>query len=100
MKGLRERGSVLVIVLWIAIGLVSLSVYFGHAMMLEYRTSDNSYAGLKADQVADGARRFAQAQDLEERLLPTGSASANGIRGLHGYASLAHATAAASASAV
>ena len=33
-----DRGSVLIIVLWIALGLVSLALYFGHAMMLEYRT--------------------------------------------------------------
>ncbi|MFH1742610.1 MAG: helix-hairpin-helix domain-containing protein [bacterium] len=56
----RECGTVLVIVLWIALGLVSVALYFGHSMMLEYRAADNSIAGLESAQAIEGARRYVQ----------------------------------------
>ena len=37
----RQRGSVLVIVMWIAFGLVSLALYFANSMNFELRASDN-----------------------------------------------------------
>ena len=37
----KQRGSVLVIVLWIAFGLVSLALYFANSMNFELRASDN-----------------------------------------------------------
>src|SRR5436190_273139 len=45
-----ERGSVLVIVLLITIGLISLALYFANSMTLELRASDNRTSGLAADQ--------------------------------------------------
>jgi DNA uptake protein ComE-like DNA-binding protein len=54
----RERGSVLVIVLWIAFGLVSIALYFAHSMSLELRAADNSVAGVEADQAIEGAARY------------------------------------------
>lgn len=54
----RERGSVLVIVLWIAFGLVSIALYFGHSMFFEFRASDNNVAGVEAEQAIEGAARY------------------------------------------
>ena len=55
---LRRRGSVLVIVLWIAFGLVSLALYFANSMSLELRASDNRVSALAADQAIEGAARY------------------------------------------
>ena len=52
------RGSTLVIVLWIAFGLVSITLYFAQAMNLELRASDNRVCGLAAEQAIDGAARY------------------------------------------
>ena len=53
-----KRGSVLIIVLWIVIGLVGITLYFANAMTLEYRASDNRMSGLAADQAIEGAARY------------------------------------------
>jgi len=53
-----RRGSVLVIVLWIAFGLVSLALYFANSMNFELRASDNRVCALAADQAIDGAARY------------------------------------------
>jgi DNA uptake protein ComE-like DNA-binding protein len=53
-----ERASVLIIVLWIAIGLISITLYFANAMTLELRASDNRTAGLAAEQAIEGAARY------------------------------------------
>ena len=59
-QGLRcaRRGSVLVIVLWIAFGLVSLALYFSNSMNFELRASDNRVCAMAADQAIDGAVRY------------------------------------------
>jgi type II secretory pathway component PulK len=54
-----ERGSVLIIVLWVAFGLVSLALYFAHSMSFELRASDNRTAGVEAEQAIAGAARYA-----------------------------------------
>jgi DNA uptake protein ComE-like DNA-binding protein len=54
-----RRASVLIIVLWIAFGLVSVALYFAHSMGFELRSADNRVAGLEADQAIDGAARYA-----------------------------------------
>ena len=54
----RQRGSVLIIVLWVAFGLVSLTLYFAHAMTFELRASDNRVAEVEAEQILDGAARY------------------------------------------
>ena len=53
-----ERASVLIIVLWITFGLVSIALYFGHAMFFEFRASDNHTAGVEAEQAIEGAVRY------------------------------------------
>lgn len=54
----RQRASVLIIVLWVAFGLVSLTLYFGHSMSLELRAADNRVAALEAEQAIDGMARY------------------------------------------
>ena len=54
----RQRGSVLIIVLWVAFGLVSLALYFANSMSFELRASDNRAAGVQAEQAIAGAIRY------------------------------------------
>jgi len=54
----NEHGSVLILVLWIAIGLVSIALYFAHSMTFELRASDNRATGIAADQAIEGAARY------------------------------------------
>ncbi len=54
----KSNASVLVIVLWIAFGLVTIALYFGHSMQLEHRASDNRNASAEADQAITGAARY------------------------------------------
>lgn len=53
-----RRGTVLVLVMWISLGLVSIALYFGTSMMFEYRAADNSAAALEADHAIAGALRY------------------------------------------
>jgi DNA uptake protein ComE-like DNA-binding protein len=53
-----EGGSVLIITLWIAIGLVGIALYFAHTMTFELRASDNRAAGLATEQAIAGAARY------------------------------------------
>lgn len=53
-----QNGSVLIIVLWICIGLVSIALYFANSMTYELRASDNRVSGLVADQAIEGAARY------------------------------------------
>jgi len=53
-----ESGSAFIIVLWVAFGLVSLSLYFGNSMVLELRAADNRVSGLGAEQAIEGAVRY------------------------------------------
>ena len=54
----RENASVLIIVLWICVGLVSIALYFANSMTYELQASDNRVSGLAADQAIDGAARY------------------------------------------
>ena len=54
----RQRGSVLIIVLWVAFGLVSIALYFAQSMTFELRAADNRVASLEAEQTIDGAARY------------------------------------------
>ncbi len=56
--GPAERGSVLIIVLWVAFGLVSLAIYFANSSSLELRAADNRVATLEAEQAIAGAARY------------------------------------------
>lgn len=62
----KENASVLVIVLWIALGLVALTLYFSNAMNAELRAADNRVALLAAEQAVEGASRYV-AQVLVEQ---------------------------------
>lgn len=53
-----EAGSVLIVVLWVAFGLVSLALYFAGSMTLEFRAADNRVAATEADQAISGAARY------------------------------------------
>jgi type II secretory pathway component PulK len=53
-----RRGSVLIIVLWIAFGLVSLALYFADSMNFELRAADNRVSAMTADEAIDGAARY------------------------------------------
>jgi len=54
----RQAGSVLIIVLWVAFGLVSLALYFAHSMSFELRAADNRVASVEAEQAIAGAARY------------------------------------------
>jgi len=69
----RTKGSVLIIVMWVALGLVSVTLYFSHSMYFEFRAAENYYEGLQAEQAIDGALRYAMyllANADEEGVLP------------------------------
>jgi len=51
-------GSVLIIVLWVAFGLVSLALYFAHSMSFELRAADNRLAVAQAQLAIEGAARY------------------------------------------
>jgi type II secretory pathway component PulK len=53
-----RRGSVLIIVLWVALGLVSITLYFAGSMSLEMRAADNRVSGLATEQAIAGAERY------------------------------------------
>ena len=53
-----QNGSVLIIVLWVCIGLVSIALYFANQMTYELRASDNRVSGVMADQAIEGAARY------------------------------------------
>lgn len=53
-----RRGSSLVVVLWIAFGLVTVALYFADSMSAELRADANRTAGLAADQAIEGAARY------------------------------------------
>ena len=57
-KSSGETGSTFIIVLWIAFGLVSLTLYFASSMSFELHAADNRVCGLMAEQAIDGAARY------------------------------------------
>src|SRR5260221_4330031 len=54
----RRQGSVLIIVMWVAFGLVSIALYFAQSMSFELRASDNRTASLEAEQAIEVAARY------------------------------------------
>lgn len=54
----RENASVLIIVLWIAIGMISIALYFANSMSYELHAADNRVSGLAAEQAIEGAARY------------------------------------------
>lgn len=59
MRRPGRRGSALVIVLWVTLGLVSVGLYFGHSSSLGLKAADQRVAGIEAEQALDGAARYA-----------------------------------------
>jgi DNA uptake protein ComE-like DNA-binding protein len=58
-RSCAQRGSVLIIVIWVCLGLVSLTYYFANSMSTELRASDNRAAEVTARQAAAGGARYA-----------------------------------------
>ncbi|MGV3772914.1 MAG: helix-hairpin-helix domain-containing protein [Verrucomicrobiales bacterium] len=54
----KRGGSVLIIVLWVAFGLVSMALYFANSMSFELRAADNRLAILESEQAIEGAIRY------------------------------------------
>ncbi len=50
--------SVLIVVLWVTVGLISITLYFAGSMGLELRASGNRAAAVAADQAVEGAARY------------------------------------------
>ena len=55
----RTQGSVLIIIMWVSLGLVSVTLYFAHSMYFEFKAVGNVYEGHQAQQAIDGALRYA-----------------------------------------
>lgn len=55
------RGSVLIIVMWICLGLVALTLYFANSMNSELHAADNRVAEVAARQAIAGGTRYAAA---------------------------------------
>lgn len=53
-----KEASVLIIVLWVALGLITISLYFANSMTFELRASDNRVAAIEAEQAVTGAARY------------------------------------------
>jgi DNA uptake protein ComE-like DNA-binding protein len=56
-----SRGSVLIIVMWICLGLVALTLYFANSMNSELRAADNRVAEVDGRQAIAGGTRYAAA---------------------------------------
>ena len=64
------RGSVLVVVLVVCLGLVSLALVLGHSMLMAYRGADNEIAGRQADAAILGGARYARSLMTSATSLP------------------------------
>src|ERR1700677_2910899 len=53
-----QRGSILIIVMWVALGLVGIALYFANSMTLELKAAGNRTAGLQSEQAIEGAARY------------------------------------------
>ncbi|MES2696170.1 MAG: hypothetical protein V4773_22045 [Verrucomicrobiota bacterium] len=64
MPGARasRRGSVLIIVIWVCLGLVALALYFANSMTSELRAADNRVAQVEAEQAVAAGTRYAAYQ--------------------------------------
>ena len=83
-----RRGSVLIIVMWTCLGLVSLTLYFANSMSAELRAADNRVTEIEARQAVAGGIRYAgyilanfatngavpNAADYKSEALPVGEA--------------------------
>ncbi len=58
----RERGSVMIIVIWVCLGLVALVLYYANSMTSELRAAENRLAQIEAQQVVAAGTRYAAFQ--------------------------------------
>jgi DNA uptake protein ComE-like DNA-binding protein len=73
VRSRSESGSVLIIVIWVAFGLVAIALYFAHSMSFELRSSDNRVAAVEAEQAIEGAARYVSnilAKTITQQQLP------------------------------
>jgi type II secretory pathway component PulK len=54
----HARASVLIIVLWVAFGLVSVTLYFAHSMRFQLQASENQIASTQAALAIEGTARY------------------------------------------
>lgn len=59
-KNRSPKGAVLIIVMVISMCLVTITLYFGDSMLMEYRAANNVLEGIEASQAIEGARRYIQ----------------------------------------
>jgi len=55
-----SKGSVLIVVMVVCLGLVALTLVFGNSVLMAYRGAENSQAGQQAEQALEGAARYAE----------------------------------------
>lgn len=53
-----QRGSILIIVLWISVGLAAIALTFAHSSLMAYKGSDNELAGQQAQWAIEGGARY------------------------------------------
>ena len=57
-KSNSSRASVLIIVMWVAFGLVAITLYFADNMSMQLKAADNRVASVEADQAIEGAALY------------------------------------------
>lgn len=55
-----RKGSVLIVVMVVCLGLVALTLVFGNSAVMAYRGEENGQAGQQAEQAIEGAARYAE----------------------------------------
>ena len=89
LRGQASRGSVLIIVIWVCLGLVALTLYFADSMSSELRAADNRVSELEAQQAVASGTRYAayllkqyatngtvpRDEDIKAEELPVGDAT-------------------------
>ena len=55
----HRRGSILILVLWITLGLVTVALVYGHTALLELRAAQSRAAGWQAEQAIEAGLRYA-----------------------------------------
>lgn len=55
-----SKGSVLIVVMVVCMGLVALTIVFGSSMLMAYRGEQNSQEGRQSEQAIEGAARYAE----------------------------------------
>ena len=59
--GGSSRGTALIIVMWLVLGLTAVALYFSHSMMFEYRAGANYLSARQAEHIIEGACRYVTA---------------------------------------